>query len=360
MPSIAEIQAKKAAKAAARSGDKDTTKDGEAQQSADANAATQGRSVAPTARTPRPSASGSSASPTAVRADPGAIAEARTMAKLAELSPNPLNPRTGIDPESPKMLELRQSLRDQGQLHPVPVVTAAHFRRVFNDTPYVDQVKTSGFVIIGGGRRFAAAIAEGMLSLKINVMHGDRAPQTPADWMSLTLSENVHQDTLTVMQTARGVAEMRRFSSGRSVAQAMSKSPGWVTQYLQLNDLPAEVQAVIESASFSLRQARRVYDMPGPEAQLREARAIQATILKVDGPEDLQEAESNPEPVAKRTGRPAFTPAQKLGSRLVKVDRDTVLEALLLRFPGVDRAALSALLLDPPSDNGTTGKRGSV
>jgi ParB/RepB/Spo0J family partition protein len=277
------------------------------------------------------------------------------MAKLAELSKNPLNPRKGINPESPKMLELRHSLRDQGQLHPVPVVTVEHFRRLFNDTPYVTQVSASGFVIIGGERRFVAAEAEDLLTLKINVMHGDRAPQTPADWMALTLSENVHQDTLTVMQTARGVAEMRRFSSGRSVAQAMSKSPGWVTQYLQLNDLPAEVQTVLESASFSLRQARRVYDKSGPEAQLREAQAIQARILKIEAPEDLNEPEPKPEPASKRTGRPAFTPAQKLGSRLEKVDRDTVLEALLLRFPGVDREALSTLLLDPLAADESSG-----
>jgi ParB/RepB/Spo0J family partition protein len=359
MPSIAEIQAKKAAQAAARAGGKGAAASGETPQPSDADAsAASGAQVRPTAPVARKPQSSVSDAPPVVRSDPGAIAEARTSAKLAELSPNPLNPRRGIDPESPKMLELRQALRDQGQLHPVPVVTVAQFRRIFNDTSYADQVGASGFVIIGGGRRFVAAGAEGLLTLKINVMHGDRAPQTPADWMSLTLSENVHQDTLTVLQTARGVAEMRRFSSGRSVAQAMSKSPGWVTQYLQLNDLPADVQSVIESAPFSLRQARRVYDISGPEAQLREARAIRARILKVDAPEDLPEPE--PESPAKRTGRPAFTPAQKLGSRLVKVDRDTVLEALVLRFPGVDRGALSALLVDPPADDESLGKGAGV
>lgn len=349
MPSIAEIQAKKAAKTAAK---------GDAQEPGGAGTATAARPTPPAARVPQPSAPDASGSPASTRVDPGAIAEARTAAKLAELSPNPLNPRTGIDPESEKMLELRRSLKEQGQLHPIPVVTVEHFRRVFNDTPYVDQVSGTGFVIIGGGRRFAAAKAEGLLSLKINVMHGDRAPQTPADWMSLTLSENVHQDTLTVMQTARGVAEMRRFSSGRSVAEAMRKSPGWVTQYLQLNDLPAEVQEVIESASFSLRQARRVYDAPGAEAQLREARAIQATILKVETSEEPHEPEQKPAPAMKRTGRPAFTPAQKLSSQLGKVDRDTVLEALLLRFPSADVEALAAVLRDEPPPAGAEKRTG--
>ena len=347
MASVAEIRAAKAAKDAA----KGTTP---AQKPAGANAS--GKAPAPAARTSKPVAPEVAPAPTppVQRADPGAIDEARTNAKLGELSPNPLNPRTHIDPESPDMLELRRSLKER-QLHPVPVVTVTHFRRVFHDTPYVDRVGRSGFVIIGGGRRFAAATAEGLLSLKINVLHGDRAPQTPADWMSLTLEENVHQQPLTVMQTARGVKDMLQLSSGRSVAQAMNKSAGWVTQYQQLTELPTEVQDVIDSAPFSLRQARRVYDMPGPAAQLQEALAIRARLLNLELPEASTESEPEAledpvlEPVAKRTGRPAFTPAQKLSSRLVKVDRDTVLEALVLRFPGVDRAALDALLREPAS-----------
>jgi ParB/RepB/Spo0J family partition protein len=369
LPSIADIQAKKAAQAAAKAGGKAPEKDAEPQPTAQVGASVETRHPTPAARSPQRPAHPAVA-PVAARPDPGAIAEARTQAKLAELSPNPLNPRTGIDPKSPKMLELRRSLKEQGQLHPVPVVTVEHFRRVFNDSPYVDKVAVSGFVIIGGGRRFVAATAEGLLTLKINVMHGDRAPQTPADWMALTLSENVHQDTLSVMQTARGVAELRRFSSGRSVAQTMSKSPGWVTQYLQLNDLSSEVQAVLESAPFSLRQARRVYDMGSPAAQLREAQAIQARLLKTEAtqeppglelatePEPDRTEDPEPGPVIKRTGRPAFTPAQKLGSRLEKVDRDTVLDALVLRFPSVDRIALGALLLDPPSAEDKTAKHG--
>ncbi|WP_430787111.1 ParB/RepB/Spo0J family partition protein [Actinoplanes sp. G11-F43] len=345
MANLAEIQAAKAAKDAA----KGAAKGSPLPKPASPSPAAPVKAAAPAARTAPdvPPA----ATPPAPRNDPGAIAEARTMAKLGELSPNPLNPRTNIDPDSPKMRELRQSLKEQ-QLHPVPVVTVEHFRRVFHDTPYVNQVGRSGFVIIGGGRRFVAATAEGLLSLKINVLHGDRAPQTPADWMSLTLEENVHQEPLTVMQTARGVKEMLQLSSGRSVAQTMKKSPGWVSQYQQLTELPAEVQDVIEAAPFSLRQARRVYDMPNPAAQLQEALSIKARLLNQELPETPAEAEPQtpvdpePQPV-KRTGRPSYTPAQKLSSRLVKVDRDTVLDALLLRFPGVDRTALEALLQEP-------------
>ena len=351
MASVAEIQAAKAAKDAA----KGNSSQGPTSTPIPAKA------PAPAARVPQSATQDVVPTPTPPgrRADPGAIAEARTQAKLGELSPNPLNPRTNINPESPTMLELRRSLKEQ-QLHPVPVVTVDHFRRVFHDTPFVDQVRQSGFVIIGGGRRFAAATAEGLLSLKINVLHGDRAPQSPADWMSLTLEENVHQEPLTVMQTARGVKEMRQLSSGRSVAQTMNKSPGWVTQYMQLTELPTEIQDVIDSAPFSLRQARRVYDMPSSTVQLQEALAIKARLLNLELPEAA--AGSQPEtpedlktePLAKRTGRPSFTPAQKLSSRLVKVDRDTVLEALVLRFPGVDRAALDALLLEPaPEDGGS-------
>jgi ParB/RepB/Spo0J family partition protein len=321
VPSIAEIAAKKAEQAAQR----ETAKPGDEK---------------PAKHTPH-----KAPAPPAV-ADPAAVAEARTVGKLSDVSPNPLNPRN-IDPESADMRELRADLKTRGQMTPVAVVTADHFRRIFEGTPHVSKIGRTDFVIIGGGRRYVALKANRAGTVKFTVLHGKEAPSNPAEWLAATVAENIQREDLSVMETARSVRDLRQYNSGREVADILHKSPGWVSQYLGLNDLPAEVIAVIESAPFSLRQARRVYDRSTAAARLREAERIRAEILGDEAPDtDPGDEPAGDGGNASKGGRKAHTPAQKLTSTLAKHDRDTIVEALAARF-AVSAEALAALLVEP-------------
>lgn len=300
--------------------------------------------------------------------DPGAVPESRTSAKLADVAANPLNPRT-INVDSEDMQELRADLKARGQMTPVPVVTAEHFRQVFADTPHAVTIGGADFVIVGGGRRHAALEANQAWTIKISVLHGNEAPATPADWLAATVAENIQREELSVMETARSVRDLREYNTGREVAAILRKSPGWVSLYMGLNDLPADVVALIESAPFSLRQARQVYDKSGSVAQLYEARKIRALLLGEDPPAGGEAGEAAPAPVESGTaddvtapskgGRKAHTPTQRLAAALGKLDREGIIEALAARFPGVDRATLAAVLAEPQTVH-THGEKSSA
>lgn len=294
--------------------------------------------------------------------DPAEVLEARTSAKLSEIFTNPLNPRTKrkpIDPDSPEMLELRESLRQRGQLQPIAVVTADHFRRIFEGTSLADEVGSALFVIIGGGRRYVAAMAENIGRLKITVIHGPAAPQNPADWLAATVEENVQRETLSVLENARSVADLRDYNTGRQVANLLHKSDAWVSQHFSLTKLPMSVQDVIESAPFSLRRALTLTKIEGEAGQLRAARKIAAELLGLPDAEDAaempvaepsREAEppsgAAPARASAKAGRPSYTPTQKLATTLGKLDRETIIEAMLMRFDQDDWSALVAVLAE--------------
>ena len=281
--------------------------------------------------------------------DPGAMLESRTSAKLTDVAPNPLNPRR-IDLDSSDMVDLRASLKDRGQLSPVAVVTAEHFRRIFDGTSHAATIGAQQhFVIVGGGRRHAALTANRAASIKITVLHGSEAPQTQADWLAVTVAENIQREQLSVMETARSIRDLREYNSGREVADILRKTPGWVSLYMGLNDLPPEVVAVIESAPFSLRQARRVYDRSGTAARLREAENIRAELLGIAPPPssvDLPDpasagpgGEEGAQPTPSKGGRKAQSPERKAIKAVRSIVDDHGQEVLV--------AAILAVLDEP-------------
>ena len=359
MPSIADIKAARAAKAATK-------------------ATGTGSAAVP----PSPA---DSATPYPTRVDPGELLETRTSARLTEIAPNPLNPRTDIAAQVDAavaamagtsaahpvnaMAELIESMRDHGQLQPVAVITAELFREIFRGTAYATAIGDVPFVIVGGGRRYAAAPHAGLRRLGINVLHGPRAPKTIAEFKALTAIENVQRETLSVMQTARSIRDLREEMNGREVAEVLRKTPAWVTLYNQLADLPAEVQAVIESAPFSLRQARRVYEAETPAARLDEAQRIRAVILGVEISASTQgdslatganstteRASQHPEVPAPRgirpkVGRPVMTRTDKLMKILGEYDQVDLISALRSVLDADGRAKVAEALIAPDSSS---------
>lgn len=361
MPSIADIKAARAAKAATKATD-----------TGPASAAVPHSPTDPV-------------TPYVTRVDPGELLETRTSARLTEIAPNPLNPRTDIaaqvdaavaaiaDPSTAHpvnaMGELIESMRDHGQLQPVAVITAELFREIFRGTTYATAIGDAPFVIVGGGRRYAAAPHAGLRRLGINVLHGPKAPKTIAEFKALTAIENVQRETLSVMQTARSIRDLREEMNGREVAEVLHKTPAWVTLYNQLADLPAEVQAVIESAPFSLRQARRVYDAETPAARLDEAQRIRAVILGLEMPASTQvgspatEAASKterasqhsavpaPRGIRPKVGRPVMTRTDKLAKILGEYDEVDLISALRFVLDADGRAKVAEALIAPGSDS---------
>ncbi len=360
MPSIADIKAARAAKAATKA-----TEAGPA-----------GAAVSPSPGDP--------ATPHPTRIDPGELLETRTSARLTEIAPNPLNPRTDIaaqvdaavvtltDPSTAHpvnaMGELIESMRERGQLQPVAVITAELFREIFRGTTYATVIGDVAFVIVGGGRRYAAAPHAGLRRLGINVLHGPKAPKTIAEFKAFTAIENVQRETLSVMQTARSIRDLREEMNGREVAEVLRKTPAWVTLYNQLADLPADVQVIIESAPFSLRQARRVYDAETPAARLDEARRIRAVILglgmpaptPVDSPATEADAKTErasqhatvpaPRSVRPKAGRPAMTRTEKLTKILGEYDQVDLIAALRSILDVDGRAKVAEALVTSSSD----------
>lgn len=355
-------------------------------------AAPAGKSAPAPEQAPAPAAESAPAVVKPPARDPGAVLAEVKVAKLGDIAPNPLNPRTDLDaavaaaaealadkrdpadmeetdPARP-MAELITSMKARGQLQSVVVMLATDFRKLFAGTEYVKAIpRGRDFVIIGGGRRYAAAKPAGLTELNITVLHGDKAPKTQKEFLALSVAENVQRESLSVVATARAVMALSESgASGKEVAGILGKTDAWVSQYKKIGALPADILTIIDSAPFSRRQALDIASIQGDARQLHRAEVIRWEITGKNGPKpepapepaavqgdgaDQSDGDGPEDPTPNKGGRKAQTPEQKTVKAIRKLIEEVGRDAL---FAGLcealedfrDRAELAHILTDVP------------
>jgi ParB family chromosome partitioning protein len=137
---------------------------------------------------------------------------------IAQLHPNPQQPRRFIDPES--LDELTASVRQRGVLQPIIV-----------------KREGDGYLIMAGERRYRAAKAAGLAVVPAIVRDDD-----PNE---IALIENLQREDLTALEEAEGLGAMvaRYGYTHQALAQLLHKSRPYVSNTLVLTRLPAEVKA---------------------------------------------------------------------------------------------------------------------
>lgn len=206
-----------------------------------------------------------------------------TRIALAQIRPNPLQPRKEFRPED--LADLEASLRESGLLQPITVRRA--------------PVGT-GYELIAGERRFRAATRLGWTDIPAIVKDVD-----DRTLLVLALVENLQRADLNPLEEAEGYQRLiDEFAlTQQQVAEVVGKDRTTIANTLRALHLPASVRRMLQDGLISLGHGRALLAL-GNERDITDlAREIVANGLSV------REVERRVREAAGRTGqRPAGKP----------------------------------------------------
>jgi ParB family chromosome partitioning protein len=175
-------------------------------------------------------------------AEPDAAAGAPVLTEIsvADVTPNPNQPRVHFDEEA--LAELADSIAQVGLLQPILV------RRV-----------DEGYQLIAGERRWRAARRAGLTTVPAVVRLSD---DTSA--VEEALIENLHREDLTALEEAAAYLQLiEDFDlTHDDVAKRIGKSRSSVTNTLRLLGLPPEVQRLLADGKLSAGHAKALLGTP--------------------------------------------------------------------------------------------------
>lgn len=155
---------------------------------------------------------------------------------IAQIRPNPLQPRKEFKPED--LADLEASLRVSGLLQPVTVRPAP---------------RGSGYELIAGERRFRAATRLGWTEIPAIVKEVD-----DKTLLSLAMVENLQRADLNPIEEAEGYQQLiSDFSlTQQEVADIVGKDRSTVANMLRLLTLPASVRRLVWEGQLTIGHAR--------------------------------------------------------------------------------------------------------
>ncbi len=192
-----------------------------------------------------------------------------TSIKIADIEPNPYQPRKDFDIES--LEELAQSIRKQGVITPVTV------RRMANGK----------YQLIAGERRYRAAQMAGLDELPAYVRVA-----TDSQAMEMALVENIQRENLNAIEVALSysalIDECRL--THEQLSERVGKNRSTITNYLRLLNLPAETQLALGNDQITMGHARALAGVEDPEKHIAILHQIIAHNLSVHQAEQLVKA----------------------------------------------------------------------
>lgn len=251
-----------------------------------------------------------------------AAAEGLVELALADIHPNPDQPRRRIDPAA--LAVLVESVRQHGLVQPVVV-----------------RPDAEGYVLIAGERRWRAAREAGLERVPALVREADERGR-----LELALVENLVREDLSPMEVARACAVLTEDfgQSHQQVADRLGRARPTVSNLLRLLELPDDVQGMVDRGELSEGHARAVLMADGARERRLLAERIIAGGLSVREAERLARKDADQRRPATRPELPAaaddaldaFTAVFDTAVRVrARAKGDLVVE---LRFP--DEGAL--------------------
>lgn len=185
---------------------------------------------------------------------------------LADLRPNPRQPRDRFDDES--LTELAQSLREVGMLQPIVA-------RPSDDGRYE---------IIAGERRFRAARMAGLHEVPVVVRH-----TKDEQLLTEALVENVHRANLDPIEEASAYRQLLEdFGlTHDALATKLGRSRSAISNSLRLLALPDEVSDLVIRGILSAGHARTILGLSDEDAQVQVARQVVTEGMSVRSTEEL-------------------------------------------------------------------------
>lgn len=188
------------------------------------------------------------------------------MLAVAEILPNPHQPRTVFNPEA--LAELAASIAEHGILQPLIV------------TESLDEPQR--YWLITGERRWRAAQQAGLASVPVIVR--EASTQQLLEW---ALVENVQRADLNPLEEASAYdALMTEFGLTQvQVAERVGKSRSAVANTVRLLGLPPAVQAALSAGQISAGHARALLALPAHpamEAALEQVVGRELTVRQTE------------------------------------------------------------------------------
>jgi ParB family chromosome partitioning protein len=182
---------------------------------------------------------------------PGADRLPPRVLPIAQLKPNPFQPRHTFDSES--LEDLTNSIREKGILQPIlvrPVPGA-----------------TDEYQIVAGERRWRAAQKARLHEVPVVIKS-----LTDSEALEFALIENIQRADLNAMEEARGYRQLiEKFHyTQEALGQVIGKSRSHIANTMRLMQLPQPVQDFITSGQLSAGHARTLVGVDDPEALARE------------------------------------------------------------------------------------------
>lgn len=191
---------------------------------------------------------------------------------IAEIIPNPTQPRTQFDEEA--LDELADSIRQLGIIQPVTVKKA-------------DGGK---YIIISGERRWRAAQRADLKTLPAYIREVD-----DENLHAMALVENIQRQDLNAIEIALGMQRLidECHLTQDALSEKVGKKRSSVSNYLRLLKLPDQVQLALKEGLISMGHAKAIAGV-APEQQLRLLKKCIKKGLSVRQVEELARTLSQP------------------------------------------------------------------
>ncbi|MER7466824.1 ParB/RepB/Spo0J family partition protein [Streptomyces sp. NPDC097981] len=174
----------------------------------------------------------------------------------ADVSPTPLNPRENFGTPG-ELTEFGEELRN-AQLAACVVVTRAAYLDLWAD--HADEIGAAQYVLVNGERRWRAARQVELD--KLDFVIRDEFAESREVFLEKLLSENLDRKDFDPIERARGVqqlvdacSETREHGAQARAARQLHKSSAWVTQQLNILNLPAEIRRMVSAGKIPTRDA---------------------------------------------------------------------------------------------------------
>lgn len=199
---------------------------------------------------------------------------------LAEIFPNPDQPRTHFDAE--EIEGLSESIKSVGLIQPIIV-----------------RKSDNRFYIVAGERRYRATKLAGLTNIKAIVIEANEEQN-----VSIALIENVQRQNLDPIEEAKAYRLLiNRFSLKQNdVAQKVGKGRESVANTIRLLNLPESVQEGISDGRISVGHAKVLLSLEGKDEQEAFFKQVTEKGLSVRALESLIN-ENNPDKEASSDGK---------------------------------------------------------
>ncbi len=191
--------------------------------------------------------------------NPDTTSDAVIEIELAEIRPNPYQPRQDFGEDALK--DLAESIRTTGVFQPIIV-----------------RKSVNGYEIIAGERRFRASKLAGKTTVPAIVRDFDEAAM-----MEVAVLENLQRENLTPIEEAQAYDMLikKLNLTQAEVSQRLGKSRPYIANYLRLLSLPDEVKKMLTNGQLSMGQARTLLSLKNKSRLIPMAKRVISEGLTV-------------------------------------------------------------------------------